>query len=468
MSRFVGAVVLGLSTLLPTLGAAQSGGGALPAEFPPADYDGNQYVDSAGCAFIRAGVSGVTNWVPRMSRAREQLCGFQPTFATPPAPDPAPVTAEADPAPIAVPAAIDDGAEPEEVAQASARAPRADDPTPTVASIVTPPNLGTQANAPAPTDAPASRPDDSAPVARPETITLAQACDGRTGVQPRYISARTGEPIDCGPGSVTPGMSTPTVDAPSSGADGALRLTLGEICLRAARDGTRFVDANTGEPVDCPPAPSVVASAGPGVAATPAAPAAPGETPRVVSAGDCASPRLAGVARADVRCGPQAQSPSGTDVASVAPANAAARAPAGAALSDSVPASNPVAPAAVPAPAEGYRAAWNDGRVNPQRGVAAAAAPEPTPEARLATRTAPAAVTGHRYVQVGTYGNPANADRAAARLRGMGLPVGFANITRNGQALKVVAAGPFDGSNALQAALRAARAAGYSDAFTRN
>ena len=119
-------------------------------------------------------------------------------------------------------------------------------------------------------------------------------------------------------------------------------------------------------------------------------------------------------------------------------------------------------------PAEGYRAAWNDGRVNPQRGVAAAAAPEPIPEARLATPTPPAAVTGHRYVQVGTYGNPANADRAAARLRSMGLPVGFANITRNGRALKVVAAGPFDGSNALQAALRAARTAGYSDAFTRN
>jgi cell division protein FtsN len=70
-------------------------------------------------------------------------------------------------------------------------------------------------------------------------------------------------------------------------------------------------------------------------------------------------------------------------------------------------------------------------------------------------------------VQVGTYGDPANAERAAARLRSLGLPVGFANITRNGQALQVVAAGPFSDVAALRSALNAARSAGYGDAFTR-
>ena len=50
---------------------AQSSG--VPAEFPPASFDGNQFVDSDGCAFIRAGVGGAVTWVPRVDRRRNQL-----------------------------------------------------------------------------------------------------------------------------------------------------------------------------------------------------------------------------------------------------------------------------------------------------------------------------------------------------------------------------------------------------------
>lgn len=51
-----------------------------PAELPPSGFTGAQYADSNGCIYIRAGVSGAVSWVPRVTRDRRQICGFEPSF----------------------------------------------------------------------------------------------------------------------------------------------------------------------------------------------------------------------------------------------------------------------------------------------------------------------------------------------------------------------------------------------------
>jgi hypothetical protein len=52
---------------------------AVPAERPPSDYAGQQYVDSKGCLFLRAGPKGNETWIPRVTRDGVPLCGFPPS-----------------------------------------------------------------------------------------------------------------------------------------------------------------------------------------------------------------------------------------------------------------------------------------------------------------------------------------------------------------------------------------------------
>lgn len=230
---------------------AQSTG--IPAEFPPSSFTANQFVDSGGCAFIRAGVGGAVTWVPRVDRRRNQLCNFQPTFAQA-APAPAP---QAAPAPRVV---------------AAAPAPRRNvgAPIQTVASITTAPSLVQIPNAntatarspqvvrnvaPVPAPAPVPTP---AVVAPAPVQTRAALCVGRTGLQPGFVSATTGETINCGGAAPAPVVRAAAVTRP------APLQTRAQLCVGRTGLQPGFVSSTTGETINCggtAPTPTVRAAA---------------------------------------------------------------------------------------------------------------------------------------------------------------------------------------------------------------
>ncbi|NBZ88348.1 SPOR domain-containing protein [Stagnihabitans tardus] len=147
----------------------------------------------------------------------------------------------------------------------------------------------------------------------------------------------------------------------------------------------------------------------------------------------------------------------------------------------------------LPKPPKGWAYAWKDDRLNPMRGVGTPAGqaaqdrlytqevpmvliadlpakeqPKAQPRAQasrvtLATMSAPEAAQGGILVQVGCFGDPSNAERAAGKIAGLGLPVS----TGSQKGLKVVMAGPFASAAEAQAGLSALRAAGFADAFVR-
>lgn len=52
-----------------------------PAELPPEGFDGREFVDSKGCLFQRAAVSGTTVWVARTDAENVPICAMEPTVA---------------------------------------------------------------------------------------------------------------------------------------------------------------------------------------------------------------------------------------------------------------------------------------------------------------------------------------------------------------------------------------------------
>ncbi|MBY5971989.1 SPOR domain-containing protein [Ferrimonas balearica] len=233
---------LALGLLLdPVAGSAQSlrrDDG--PAEYPPASFRGSQYVDSEGCIYIRAGVDGSTTWVPRVSRDRKVVCGYQPTQVAGTS-TAAPGGATADAAPVTITAARPENTAPEPAPAASAQA-RAETAKTSAASAARAPaaqqaRAATQSAQVPRTTRPASSggvryaarpvterrpvlPAAITPAPRPQVVRPAPtsgttACPNLSAVGQKYVRPGPYE-ISCGPSGYTPPqMQTTSYRRPS-------------------------------------------------------------------------------------------------------------------------------------------------------------------------------------------------------------------------------------------------------------
>ncbi|APG46619.1 SPOR domain-containing protein [Phaeobacter porticola] len=403
-----------------------------PAEFPPASYAGKQYVDSRGCVFIRAGIDGNTTWVPRVTRSRKQLCGFEPTEVSATSVPPKPTSAPA-PELITLPEAQQVTGTQAEIAGGTsvdsvpiAAAPRSVTTTKPQRSAVRqakPRRVATSS----PSQPRQRRVLDDAyrPSVQPVASSLgAGRCVGASALSQQYIN-QTAD-VRCGPQGGGIG-NLPVLDQNT-------RVLPKHVYQE--RQLARGIEVPQGY--------------------------------RHAWDDDRLNPRRAEMSLGAVLAQTNGGVPRGYVQVTRQDRYNPNRGPQGAAIwTRTVPRDGIQRPVDRPIL-----------RLSNSQTRSAAAAPVLTEEdmlvTRLSTRSAPTetistalakpVLSARRYVRAGTFADRAKAEAVAQRLRQKGMPIRLGRVVRNGQSLRVVLAGPFATDGAARAALSKVKAAGFGGA----
>ncbi|MEL7091280.1 MAG: SPOR domain-containing protein [Pseudomonadota bacterium] len=439
ITRIIALAALGCGVFAAGASAQTLRSAQVPAEFPPSSFTGTQYVDSAGCVFIRAGIDGNTTWVPRVNRQRRQICGQTPSLTATARAQTAPAAAApkveqitvAPPTPAPAPAPRTTRTQPRVVAT-PAPAPK---PTPKPASrVATKPATQIAAvrvtrPAPQPAPAPARVAAAPRPVPAPApqaTVRAAPACPGASSISSRYINSGTRYPVRCGPQPLAShggaAASAVTVDADT------------RVVPRQVYD-KRLQEQGADQ-------------------------IPPGYRP--VWTDDRLNPRRA------------EQSLRGIAQTRLFWTNTVPRR-----LIDHSSGRDVTAEIALVYPYTDVDTQQRDlGTVTLvrrdgqlikriQRNRTRTRAAEPATTTKVERAAPKPKATKGRYVQVGTFGVDANARSTAQKLARAGLPARIGTLKRGGKSYRVVLAGPFASSGDLTTGLRKARALGFSDAFAR-
>jgi cell division protein FtsN len=422
-----------------------------PAEFPPSSYKGKQYVDSTGCVFIRAGIDGDVSWVPRVTRDRKTVCGFQPSLgaqtavaARVPATTSQPVqitlndAASATPVPRPAPQRVaTPRATPVVVRQTARRTVAA--PKPRVVAV----KPVVVAAAPLPAQVRVKR-------------QIVTSCPGASAISQRYLQSPSGLAVRCGPQATSVRGVRGSEQAPPQQV-GVVEQQ--DVKTKAPRYASNVTSTTRIAPKH------VVQNR--------------------VNTRNVIMPHGYKKVWTDGRLNPNRaeQNLQGrSDMLLIWTQTVPRRlidTHSGRDVTASIPLIYPYTSVAQQRRDLGeVTIVQRDGQTlkrvvrhknakpaarTPVYSSRSAAVPQPSPKPAKAK-----VVQGKRYVQIGTFRDAANAQRAAQQIARMGMAARIGKHRKGGKSYMTVQAGPFNGSRAMLGSLQQLRGAGYSDAFARN